>query len=159
MILLLMAQVTRLRKEIGDYRLRGAPHKTLVDMYQKVKDKLPHDRPIVFADLSKRKAEQELIGKFKGYEKVLFVRERAIWQLVFVSPLINFAGEPFVEIMKPVPVEELGPVFLGDYTLLVFTDEGFLISDAPIAQIREYYRTYGKLPYKVEVLHFVPVKN
>jgi hypothetical protein len=158
MILCLTLQVTWLQREIDDYRVRGLPHKRIVDMYQLIKDRLPHDRPIIFQDLSTRRAEHELIGKLKGYEKVLFVRKRAIWGLVFLSPLVNFAGDPFCEILEPIPGQDLESVLLMDFTVLVFSDEGFFISYTSKARFREYYHTYGKLPYKVEALHFVPVK-
>ena len=158
MILCLTLQVTWLQREIADYRLRGLPHKRIVGMYQRIQDKLPRDRPIIFQNLSTRRAEHELIGKLKGYEKVLFVRKRAIWGLVFLSPLTNFTGEPFRQILKPIHGEELEPLFLMDFTVLVFSDEGFFISDAGKSRLREYFHTYGKLPYKAEALHFVSVK-
>jgi hypothetical protein len=158
MSLLLILQVAWLQREIADYRMRGLPHKQIVDMFQRIQGQLPHDRPIIFQNLSIRRAEHEFVGKMKGYEKVLFVRKRAIWGLLFLSPLANFTGDPFRQILEPIPGEELPAVFLMDFAVLVFSDEGFFISDAAKSRMREYYRTYGKLPYNTEALHFVPVK-
>lgn len=159
MSLLLILQVTWLQKEIDDYRIQGIPHKTIVDMYLDIRDKIPHDRPLIFVDLSKRKAEHEFVGALKGYEKVLFVRGRAIWEIVYLSQMANFVGDPFKLKMEPVPEKDLGSVFFMDYTLLVFTDKGFFISDIYKSRIQEFFQENGELPYKVEALHFVPVKK
>ncbi|UCH97765.1 MAG: hypothetical protein JSV88_13180 [Candidatus Aminicenantes bacterium] len=154
----LALQVIMLQKEIKDYHQRGSTHKVLVDMYLKVKDQLPHDRPIVFIDLGQRRAVDELRRSIKGYKKLLFVRNRAIWQQVFLAPLANFAGNPFSIRMKPIPAAELEALFQKDFTALVFTDMGFFISDAYKQKVRDFYYQHGQLPYKVQALRFVQVK-
>jgi hypothetical protein len=152
-------QVIMVQKEIGDYRQIGAAHKMLIDMYLKVKDQLPQHRPIVFIDLGKRRAVDELTRSLRGYRKLLFKRNDAVWQMVFIAPLANFAGNPFSTLMKPIPAAELDTVFQHDFTTLVFTDNGFFLSDAYTQTIRDFYRRNRQLPYKVQVLRFVPVKE
>jgi hypothetical protein len=152
-------QVIMLQREIKDYYKRGSTHKILVDMYLKIKDQLPHDRPIVFIDLGQRRAVDELARSIDGYRKVLFVRKHAIWQQVFLAPLANFAGHPFSTLMKPIPTTELEMVLQQDFTALVFTDIGFFISDVHKQKIRDFYRQHLQLPYKVQALRFVPAKE
>jgi hypothetical protein len=152
-------QVIMLQWEIKDYYKRGSTHKILVDMYLKIKDQLPHDRPIVFIDLGQRRAVDELARSIDGYRKVLFVRKHAIWQQVFLAPLANFAGHPFSTLMKPIPTTELEMVLQQDFTALVFTDIGFFISDVHKQKIRDFYRQHLQLPYKVQALRFVPAKE
>ena len=152
-------QVIMLQWEIKDYYKRGFTHKILVDMYLKVKDQLPHDRPIVFIDLGQRRAVDELARSIDGYRKLLFVRKQAIWQQVFLAPLANFAGHPFSTLMKPIPTTELETVLQQYFTALVFTDIGFFISDVHKQKIRDFYRQHHQLPYKVQALRFVPAKE
>ena len=152
-------QTIMLQWEIKDYRDQGVPHKEVVDMYRVVKDQLPHSKPIVFVDISTRKAVHERAMSVKGYAKLLFVRESAIWQMVYLPPLANFMGEPFREMMVPIPGSELDAVFQGEYTMLVFTDAAFFISDLYKPKIEAYYRQNRKLPYKVQAVQFVPVKR
>ncbi len=152
-------QVIMLQWEIKDYYKRGSTHKIVVDMYLKVKDQLPHDHPIVFIDLGQRRAVDELARSIDGYRKLLFVRNPAIWQLVFLAPLANFAGDPFSTLMKPIPKTRLEAVFQQDFTVLVFTDIGFFISDVHKQKIRDFYHQHLQLPYKVQALRFVPAKE
>lgn len=158
-ILFLALQVSAVQKEIKDYHYLGAAHKTVADMYLQIKDRLPHDRPIIFADISKRKAVLEAVGNLKGQEKVLLVREKAIWEIVFLPTLANFEGEPFQEIMETIPDNELGTIFAGDFTVLVFKDDGFFISETSKSRFREYFQKQGELPYKTTALRFVQVKK
>jgi hypothetical protein len=151
-------QAIMLQWEIKDYYRRGSTHKILVDMYLKVKDQLPHDRPVVFIDLGQRRAVDELAGSIKGYMKVLFVRNPAIWQQVYLAPLANFAGNPFSTLMKPIPGTEPDAVLQKDFTALVFTDIGFYISDTHKQKVRDFYRQNLQLPYKVQALRFEPTK-
>ncbi len=158
-ILFLALQVTAVQKEIKDYRHLGASHKTVADMYLQIEERLPHDRPVIFADIAKRKAIHEAVGHLEGREKVLLVREKAIRQIVFLPTLADFLGEPFQEIMETIPDNELQSVLSGDFTLLVFNDNGFFISETSKPRFREYFQKQGKLPYKTTALRFVPVKK
>lgn len=148
-------QAAMLQLEIADYQNQGLAHKQVKDMYDTIKDRLPRNLPIIFADISTRKAVDESARNVKGYRKLLFVRAKAIWQLVFISPLANFAGNPFKEQMEPIPEKELNSVFQGEYTMLVFNDAGFFISDSSKPGLREYYLKYRKLPHKVQAVRFI----
>ena len=94
LLLILAQQALMLQLEIGDYRLRGQLHQQVAVMYERVRGAIPLDRPLLFIDLGKRQAVQEAAAACKGYNKLLFVRKRAIWQQVFLAPLANFLGNP-----------------------------------------------------------------
>lgn len=148
-------QVIMLQWEIQDYNLRGSKHKELADMYLKVKNQVRVDRPVIFVDLGERKAVWEMSQEIRGYSKILFVRESAIWQQVYFAPLANFLGSPFTRVLETVPGNELERVLKGDFTVLVFTDQGFFISEVYREKVLDFYRRYGKLPFKVQALRFV----
>jgi hypothetical protein len=59
--------------------------------------------------------------------------------------------------MVPIPEGELDSVFQGEYTMLVFTDAAFFISDLHKPEVQGYYQQNRKLPYKVQAVRFVPV--
>jgi hypothetical protein len=154
-------QAVMMQWEIKDYRLRGSLHKPLVDMYLQVKDQLAVDQPIVFIDLGTRKAVFELARSIRGYQKLLFVREKAIWQQVFLAPLANFLGDPFSRLMIPIPKTGMDALMKGNFTTLVFNDKEFFIptSREYEQKVRDYFRQYRQLPSKVQVLRFVPVRD
>ena len=56
-------------------------------------------------------------------------------------------------------IEQLDTVLQQDFTILVFTDNGFFLSDAYTQTIRDFYRQNRQLPYKVQAFRFVPVKE
>jgi len=147
-------QVIMLHWEIRDYRLRGHLHEQVAEMYAHVQGAIPPDQTIIFVDLGKRQAVLEMAAAVKGYKKLLFVREKAIWQQVFLSPLANFLGNPFSSMMIPIEKNELLPTLKGKATTLVFSDLGFTVSTSADYKnkILEYYVQYGELPYKVQVL-------
>jgi hypothetical protein len=155
LFLLVSYHVIMLQWEIKDYRDQGEPHRMVIEMYNDVKDRLPRNMPIVFVDASTRKAVLESAQSVRGYRKLLFVRERAIWQMVFICPLANFAGNPFTELMEPIPTDQLDGVFQGDFTVLVFTDTAFYIKNDEKPRLREFFQEHKKLPYKVEAVRFV----
>jgi hypothetical protein len=154
LIFFLVQQVIMLHWEIADYRQRGSLHEQVAHMYVQIKEKIPPDQPVIFVDLGKRQAVFEMADAVKGYKKILFVREKAIWQQMFLSPLANFFGTPFSRMMIPVEEKELFSALQGKATTLVFKDQGFEISPYADYQnkILEYYVRYGELPYKVQVL-------
>jgi hypothetical protein len=148
-------QVIMLQWEIKDYRRWGETHRQVAEMYLQVRDQIPNDRPIVFIDLGTRKAVQEAADSAQGYRKLLFVRETAIWQQVTLSALDSFLGDPFNEVLEPVPHEQLSSLLESEFTALVFTDSGFFISNAHHGQVRDYFRRSQTLPYKVEALQWL----
>lgn len=147
-------QAIMLQWEIRDYHERGVKHKELADMYLAIKENIPVDRPVVFVDLGKRKAVHELHRNIQGYAKILFVRESAIWQQVYLAPLANFLSDPFTRMLTEVPKEEIPAVLEKDFTALVFMDSGFFISTEYPQKVRAYYKEKGQLPFKVQVLRF-----
>ncbi len=96
----LAQQAIMLQWEIGDYRLRGQLHERVAAMYERVQGEIPPDRPLLFIDLGKRQAVQEMAASVKGYNKLLFVRKRAIWEQVFLAPLANFLGQPALGVFR-----------------------------------------------------------
>ncbi|MCP5103394.1 MAG: hypothetical protein GY950_08445, partial [bacterium] len=148
-------QVAMLQWEIRDYRTLGALHKQVVEMYRVVKAQLPRGEPIIFVDRSTRKAIDEMVENVQGYRKLLYVRQQAIWQLLYIAPLANFAGNTFNERMVPIPGSELAAVFQGEYTVLEFSGSAFFLSDVHKSQLREMYEKHMELPYKAEAVRFV----
>jgi hypothetical protein len=154
LIFILAQHVIMLHWEIADYRLRGRLHEQVAVMYARIRESIPPGQPVIFIDLGKRRAVFEMAAAVKGYNKILFVREKAIWQEVFLSPLANFLGEPFSRLMVPMAGSELFPALREKATTLVFTDRGFAVLPSPDYQnkILAYYARFGGLPYKVQVL-------
>jgi hypothetical protein len=156
LLLYLAQQAIMLHWEIGDYRLRGRLHEQVADMYQRVRGSIPPERPLLFIDLGKRQAVQETAAAVKGYNKLLFVRKRAIWEQVFLAPLANFLGNPRSALLSEAGRDELPALLKGKMTTLFFNDGGFFIwHDADQQKkVLEYFLRYGELPYKVQVLQF-----
>ena len=152
----LVHQAIMLQWEIRDYRLRGQLHEQVADMYERVKGAIPLDRPLLFIDLGKRQAVQEMAAAVKGYNKLLFVRKRAIWEQVFLAPLANFLGNPRSALLAEVGREELPAVLRGKTTTLFFNDDGFFVwHDADQQKkVLEYFLHYDELPYRIQVLRF-----
>jgi hypothetical protein len=152
----LAQQAIMLHWEIGDYRLRGRLHEQVADMYDRVKGAVPRDRPLLFIDLGKRQAVQETAAAVRGYNKLLFVRKRAIWEQVFLAPLANFLGNPRSVFLGEAGRDELPALLRGEMTTLFFTDDGFSIWRGTDQQkkVLEYFSRAGELPYKVQVLRF-----
>ena len=150
----LAQQAIMLQWEIGDYRLRGRLHERVAAMYERVRGEIPPERPLLFIDLGKRQAVQEMAASVKGYNKLLFVRKRAIWEQVFLAPLANFLGHPRSAFLAEAGRDELPALLKGKMTTLFFNDGGFFVWSAADQQkkIREYFLRYGELPYKVQVL-------
>lgn len=152
----LAQQAIMLQWEIGDYRLRGQLHQQVAGMYERVKGDIPPDRPLLFIDLGKRQAVQETAAAVRGYNKLLFVRKRAIWEQVFLAPLANFLGNPRSAMLGEAKRDEVPGLLRGNMTTLFFNDGGFFIWRGADQQrkVLEYFQRYGELPYKVQVLRF-----
>ena len=155
LILLLTYNAIFIQWEINDYRIQGQAHRDIVDMYNQAKARIPRDKPILFVNASRRKSVQEFSQSTRGYRKVLFIRDKAIRQLIFISPLANFLGDPFSEMMEPIPNRELDAVIEGEFNVLAFNDTAFFIVNSEAPRLREFYRNHGELPYKVEAVRFV----
>lgn len=155
LVIVLPSQVIQLQAEIADYRDLGNAHRRLVEMYRAVRQELPSDRPLVVVNLAKWRPLQLLARSYRGYPKLLFVRPFAFWELIHFAPLANFAGNPFVERVRPVPESRLARAMQSDFCCLIFTDDGFVIDDRPRDALREAYRQQHKLPESVGAYEFV----
>ncbi|MCP4215560.1 MAG: hypothetical protein GY765_12980 [bacterium] len=153
---LVVYNIVMVQWEIKDYRMQAQPHGEVAEMYEMVKNQLPRTEPVLFVNIGTRKAVTEASGNIKGYKKLLFVRKKGIWQLVFLSPLANFLGDPFVETMERVPDSQIQGILNSQYTGLVFSDAGFYISAGYKSRVRDYYSRFKKLPDRVEIVRFVP---
>ena len=158
LIFLLSHQVIMLQWEIKDYKSFGDTHKKVVDMYNRIKEKLPLHQPIVFLNAGTKEAVHEASQSVEGYSKLFFVRSRGIWQLVLFPQLANFAGKPFQNLMVPVPPEEIGKVIDGEFKVIVFSDNGFYFPEKYNPSIKEYYNKFKQLPKHVQVVQFINIK-
>jgi hypothetical protein len=147
--IVLPSQVLQLQTEIADYRDLGNVHRRLVEMYRAVRHELPSDQPFVVVNRARWKPLQELARSYQGYPKLFFVRPLALWELVYFAPLANFAGDPFVHRVRPIPSTRLAQVMRSRFRCLIFTDDGFLIDDRTGDTLREIYRRQHKLPEDV----------
>jgi hypothetical protein len=57
--------------------------------------------------------------------------------------------------MEPIPENEWAAVFQGEYTVLVFTNTSFFISDSYKQGVKEYYQKCRQLPNKVQAVRFI----
>jgi hypothetical protein len=149
-------QSIMLQWEAQDYRKWGETHKMVAEMYTIVQDRIPHDRPLIFMDFGKREAVLEAMQAIRGHNKLMFVREPAIWQQVFLSALDSFLGNPFKERLEPVPDERIKPLLnSGNFTPLVFSDDnGFFISEDQKEKLLDFYNKNSQLPTKVQALEW-----
>jgi hypothetical protein len=159
LVFYLSFQVIMLQWEIKDYKYFGNSHKQVVDMYNKIKDKLPLDQPIFFINAGTKKAVYEASQSVQGYSKLLFARNKGIWQMVYLAPLANFAGQPFKYLMDPIPKEEMGSVIKGVFIVLLFKDNGFSFTEKYSKKLKEFYKRYHSLPDQVQALWFVNIKR
>lgn len=154
----LTGQGVWLQWEIADYRLQAQPHRELVDMYRKVAPALPRHEAFLFVNAGQKRAVEEAVRNTRGHRKLLFMRADALWQVLYLRPLANFAGHPFRERLVTVPAAELPTLMEKNFTVLAFTDTGFFSAPSEVEALRAFYRREGKLPYRVEAVRFVPVK-
>ena len=159
LVFYLSYQYIMLQWEIKDYKYFGNSHKQIYNMYNEVKDKLPLHQPIIFINAGTKKAVREASQGVQGYSKLLFVREDGIWQMVYLAPLANFAGQPFKHLMLPYPKKELGSVIKGVFRVLLFKDNGFCFTEKYTKKLKEFYKKHHCLPNRVQALHFVDVKT
>ncbi len=154
-------QSIMVRWDIQDYRRYGELHRIVYNMYLSVKSRLPIEQPVIFVNSGTRRAVTEARVFFYGYRKLFFSREDAIWQEVSIDALANFAGEPFIRLLRPVPGCSIVTTLRTSSTILVFDDSGFSISHSAELQqyVADYYCKNGCLPPKVEVLRFVSAQD
>jgi hypothetical protein len=143
-----------LQVEIDDYRRYGDLHRELVEMLVPIEPQIPRDRVLLIINRGQRRAVEEAAASVAGINKSFFVRRDAIWQMVFLSPLANFLGTPFVDMLRAVPENEISSALGGDVTTLVFTDKGFRLgSDIPDGLVK-FIAVNGRLPETVGLYHY-----
>jgi len=113
-----------LQREIADYRLYGDLHSRLYQRFAAIEDRIPRDRPLVLINRGTLRGVEIVASSVQGVDKTFFVRSEALWQLVFLPPLANFAGRPFDE--RLVRVDPATPGLLENgCSVLLFNDAGF----------------------------------
>jgi hypothetical protein len=153
-VALLLAEGFALRREIGDYRRYGRLHRELVNMLKPLEPRISRDQPLLFINRGRRRAVEEALDSVVGVKKSFFIRRDAIWQMVFLPPLVNFLGEPFEARLSPVPIDESARVLRGDVTVLVFTDRGFRFAKKTPPGIERTFRAAGRFPRTVRLYRF-----
>lgn len=152
-------QSIMLQNEISDYTYHGNSHKTVVALYNQIKSQIPLDNPILFVNRGTRKPIFEIAESSHGYPKLFFVRGRAIWQLVYLAPLVNFAGEPFKRLMVPVQQNDTEKILQEKFTVIVFTDRGFFFTHKHDEELQRLYMTHNRLPDNVEAYQFISMDD
>ena len=145
-------QIIMIQWEIRDYHFQSGPHKELAQMYLKIINKLPNDKPIIFIDIGKRKAVNESVYAMKGYRKLLFVRSSAIWQIIYIAPLHNFLTGSYEKKMTVIPKENTDNALSGDFSILVFSDLSFGFDNSYKDKLLKFYKENKKLPFKVQIV-------
>lgn len=143
-----------LQWEIVDYRRLGDAYQTVITMYKQIQPHVPTDRPLVFINEGARRPIQELVESLRGYIKLIFARDTGVWQLINFAPLVNFIGDPFTLWLVPVADAQRANVLAQPLTVVVFTDQGFLLANDSAEQIRQYYRAHARLPDNMNVYQF-----
>jgi hypothetical protein len=143
-----------LQREIGDFWRYGSGYRQLVTMYTEVDRDIPRTRPLVLINAGQRRVIEEVAGAVQGEQKIIFVRESGLWQLIYFPALVNFCSTPFEQRLHQVPDHEALSLLAGPYTLLVFDDRGFHLTDEPGSSIEEHLRRHRSLPPQVTVYRF-----
>jgi len=145
-VAVLLVEGRALQLEIDDYRRYGEAHRELCGLFQDVAPAISGDRPMLLINHGTRAAVEEVVNGVEGVDKTFFVRRDALWQLVFLPPLVNFMGTPFEVVLRPVAETEISETLAGEITVVYFDDSGFrLLPDAPGAVAESFART-GRLP-------------
>jgi hypothetical protein len=153
-VALLAVEGVALQREIRDYRRYGRLHRELVTMLKPVEPRIPRDRPLLFINRGRRRAVEEVLVTVTGVKKSFFVRRDAIWQMVFLPPLVNYLGKPFEARLSPVPIYEVSRTLRGDVTVLVFTDRGFRFTRKIPDQLEKTLSISGRIPRAVSLYRF-----
>jgi len=154
---LVLYHVIMLQWEINDYRRLGTACKTIVSMYKAIKAQIRLDQPVIFLNQGTRRVVTELAQSIQGYQKVVFVRSQGIWELIHFAHLANFAGEPFTYRLVPVQQGKIEAIWQNPFQVVVFTDQGFLLTHAHDEALRQFYQVYHQLPAQVDAYQFLAV--
>lgn len=153
-------QIIMVQWEIKDYRRFGDAHKTVVEWYNTAKEQIFVNQRIIFINYGTRKPIHEITSSLQGYQKLLFARSQAIWQLIYFAPLANFAGEPFKQRMIPIQQEQIANIFQQDFHVLIFTDQGFFFGEQEVRDaLHHYYNSHNRLPDDAEAYQLISLKE
>jgi hypothetical protein len=150
----IMAEARALQREIADYRLYGELHLRLCQSYLRIEERVSREIPLVLIDRSTFRGAEYVAGRVQGVDKTFFVRRDALWQLVFLPPLVNFLGSPFEERL----VQESWNVADGlpdDFTVLLFGNDGFALRPDLRNVLSKTTDSSGELPPGVSLYRFI----
>jgi hypothetical protein len=155
-VAILVYEGLMLQREIDDYRYYGEAHRQLANALSAVEPGLPRDQPLLFVNNGERKAVEDTIGQLQGVEKTFFLRRDALWQLVYLPPLVNFLGNPLHERLRRVRTDEVSTVDFGNFSVLVFDDGEFHLTTEPAENLRYAVEASSRLSDTVSWYRFEP---
>ncbi len=141
--------------ETRDYQELGYRRKEITSMYRLVEARISRDKPVVFINEGKKMVVYDVNKYLKGYQKLIFARKNAVWQLIYFDVLTNFMHDSAGVLMVKAKKEDIALILKDDYTLVQFTDSGFNILPKENANlINSYYSFYRRLPENIMVYNF-----
>jgi len=153
-VAVLVMEGLALQVEIDDYRRYGDLHREVIEKLVPIEPEIPRDRALLFINRGQRRAVEEVAASVAGINKSFFVRKDAIWQMVFLPPLANFLGTPFVDTLRAVPEREISSALGDDVTVLVFTDNGFRFGAEIPDELVHFFTVNGRLPETVGLYRY-----
>lgn len=137
--------------EIHDYRVYADLHKTIVDWYFDVQNQIPEDQPVLVMDNGTQNATVIFDRAIRGHIKMQYSKPGGLWWIIYFDQLFNYAGDPFTRIMEPIEnADDIEALLQHSFTVLVFTDNGFTITQQHDDALQEFYETYKRLPRNVQ---------
>jgi len=152
-VIVLAVEGWALQREIGDYRFYGELHRRLCESYAAVEPDISREHPLVLVERGKLRGIEVVAGAVQGCDKTFFVRRDAIWQLVFLPPLANFMGRPFIERLEPVGIHD-GGLPSEAFSVLLVDDTGFSLRPDLQGALEEALEVSDGLPPGVSVYRF-----
>lgn len=136
--------------EIHDYRLYADLHQTIVERYSEVQRQIPVNQPILLIDKGTQNAAVIFDQGIRGHIKMQYSKPGGLWQIIYFDHLANYAGDPFTYMVEPVNKDDVKILLKTPFTVLVFTDDGFEITQQYDNALRNFYDTHQRLPDNVQ---------
>jgi len=152
-IALLAFEGWALQREIADYRFYGDFHRRLCESYAEIEPEISREQPLALVDRGTLRGVEVVTYAVQGCDKTFFVRRDALWQMVFLPPLVNFVGRPFDERLEQVEMEE-DLVVPDAFTVLLFEDTGFSLRPDLQDAVAKASEVSGSLPPGVSLYRF-----
>ena len=143
-----------MQREIADYRFYGDFHRQLCESFAAIEPRISRDQPLVFLERGTIRGVEVVGDAVQGCDKTFFVRRDALWQLIFLPPLVNFVGRPFDERLEQVEMEE-GVVASDAFTVLLFEDSGFSLRPDLQDAVAKAIDAPGGIPPGVSLYRFI----